>query len=94
MAEVLSDSALWAGLLVGCGIGVMISRLLHHPWPVILINLVGTVAFFAGLRWAIAVGEEAFLAAAAASGGAVLWDSAARLLNRHRRSTAGATAVG
>ena len=91
MSASLLDPYTWvtAGFIVA--VAIAFGRLRHEPWWAVAATAIGANAFLAGIRWAGTLGDEAFWAAALATGGFGLWTEVAARL-RGRSSSARAEA--
>jgi hypothetical protein len=91
LAEWLVDPIRWTVIAIIVVLSVVFGRLRREPAWAIAANTVGATGLLIGLRWATALSDEAFAAAALASGGLALWVEASQRA-RARQETQGVKA--
>lgn len=84
MLDVLLDPYMWAAFAIFVVVAVVFGRMRHDPWWAVAVTAVGATTFLLGLRWAGNIGNEAFWAAALASGGTAAWAEMAGLSRKAR----------
>ena len=84
MPALLADPYTWALVGIVAVVALVAGLLRHEPWWAIVLTAMGASALFIGLSWAGRIGDEAFGAAALASGGFAIWATATQLARRRK----------
>jgi hypothetical protein len=78
----VNDAFIWVLVVVVIVAGVAIGRMRRDPALVIALDVGGYTIFLGGLYWASQLGRDAFVAAGAASLGALVFTTASNLRRR------------